>query len=418
LNLWNIYIEMKTFDIPVKYKSPVISRIKETRRAKDKLKRDFKPTVLEFEKVSVLIARHFGFCYGVENAVEIAYRTIQEHRDKRVFLLSEMIHNPDVNADLQAEGVKFLMDTQGNRLVDFNTLTPEDIVIVPAFGTTIEIQKDLSAKGIDPYKYDTTCPFVEKVWNRANQIGERGYTVVVHGKPKHEETRATFSHSNASANTVVIKDIHEARELTQFIRKEKPAAEFYERFAGRYSEGFDPERHLEKLGVVNQTTMLATETQEIANYLKEELVKYYNLDEVSLPQYFASTKDTLCYATNDNQDATLALLREEADLAIVVGGYNSSNTSHLVELLEEKVPTYFIKSASGILSEREILHFHAGHEKVSVNFLGEKESPRIILTCGASCPDAVVEEVLVRLLELFGEAGNLEASLEKSLSKF
>lgn len=409
---------MKTFDIPVKYKSPVITQIKETRRAKDKLKRDFKPTVLDFERVSILIARHFGFCYGVENAVEIAYRTVEENRDKRVFLLSEMIHNPDVNADLLEEGVQFLMDTQGNRLIDFDTLTAEDIVIVPAFGTTLEIQAELSARGIDPYRYDTTCPFVEKVWNRANQIGDRGYTVVVHGKPKHEETRATFSHSTSAANTLVIKDIQEARDLAAFVRKERPVEAFYAQFAGRYSEGFDPEQHLERLGVVNQTTMLATETQEIANFLKEVLVETYGLDEQTVAQHFASTKDTLCYATNDNQDATLALLNEEVDLAIVVGGYNSSNTSHLVELLEEKVPTYFIKSASGIRSGQEIVHFHGGREQSSTEFLSDAPHPRIILTCGASCPDAVVEEVLVRLLDLFGERDNLQEVLEKSLAKF
>lgn len=411
---------MKTFDIPVKYKSPVISVIKETRRTKDKLKRNFKPTVLEFDRLTILIARHFGFCYGVENAVEIAYRTLNENRGKRVFLLSEMIHNPDVNADLLSEGVQFLMDTKGNRLVDFKALNPEDIVIVPAFGTTLEIQAELSSRGIDPYGYDTTCPFVEKVWNRANQIGERGYTVVVHGKPNHEETRATFSHSTSRANTVVIKDIEEARELACYIRKEKSKDEFYQRFQGRYSEGFDPDEHLVKLGVVNQTTMLASETQEIANYLKEELVRFYHLEESNVSQHFASTKDTLCYATNDNQDATYALMEEESDLAIVVGGYNSSNTTHLVELLEQKIPAYFIKSAAGILSERQIVHFdiHQGKEILSEDYLPEVSRPRIILTCGASCPDAVVEEVLTRLLDLFREKKNLEDVLEKSLVNF
>lgn len=411
---------MKTFDIPVKYKSPVISVIKETRRTKDKLKRNFKPTVLEFERLTILIARHFGFCYGVENAVEIAYRTLNENRGKRVFLLSEMIHNPDVNADLLSEGVQFLMDTKGSRLVDFAALNSEDIVIVPAFGTTLEIQAELSSRGIDPYRYDTTCPFVEKVWNRANQIGERGYSVVVHGKPNHEETRATFSHSTSQANTVVIKDIEEARELACYIRKEKPKEEFYRRFEGRYSTGFDPELHLVKLGVVNQTTMLASETQEIANYLKEELVRFYQLDDSSVSLHFASTKDTLCYATNDNQDATYALMQEEADLAIVVGGYNSSNTTHLVELLEQRIPTYFIKSAAGIVSDREIIHFdiHAGKEVLSRDYLSEISKPKIILTCGASCPDAVVEEVLTRLLDLFQEKKNLEGVLEKSLVNF
>lgn len=411
---------MKTFDIPVKYKSPVISRIKETRRAKDKLKRNFKPTVLAFGNITVLIARHFGFCYGVENAVEIAYKTLAENPEKRVFLLSEMIHNPEVNADLLSEGVSFLMDTKGNRLVDFDTLKTEDIVIVPAFGTTLEIQSELSSKGIDPYRYDTTCPFVEKVWNRANQIGERDYTVVIHGKPNHEETRATFSHSTSKANTVVIKDIKEAEELAKYIRKEKTRDEFYRQFENRFSAGFDPYIHLEKLGVVNQTTMLASETQEIANYLKEELIRFYNLNDENLAAHFASTKDTLCYATNDNQDATYALMQEETDLAIVVGGYNSSNTTHLVELLEQKVPTYFIKSAASLISGNEILHFdiHTGKELVSKNFLPEEPNPKIILTCGASCPDAVVEAVLRRLLKLFQEEKNLETIMEKSLEEF
>jgi 4-hydroxy-3-methylbut-2-enyl diphosphate reductase len=411
---------MKTFNIPVKYKSSVISQIKEARRVKDKLKRNFEPTILEFNSVSVLISRHFGFCYGVENAVEIAYRTLLENPDNRVFLLSEMIHNPDVNADLLSEGVKFLMDTKGNRLIDFDSLNPEDIVIVPAFGTTIEIQSELESRGIDPYKYDTTCPFVEKVWNRSNQIGERGYSVVVHGKPNHEETRATFSHSTSKANTVVIKDIHEAYELAKYIRKEKTKEEFYIQFAGRFSEGFNPEVHLEKLGVVNQTTMLATETQEIANYLKNELVELYKLSDDTVSAHFASTKDTLCYATNDNQDATYALMKQEADLAIVVGGYNSSNTTHLVELLEEKFPTYFIKSAEGIVSDQEILHFdiHQGKEVLTRNYLTKSAPQKIILTCGASCPDAVVEDVLNTLLGLFGEEINLQESIIKSLENF
>lgn len=409
---------MKTFDIPTKYKSSIISKIKETRRAKDKLKKDFSPTVLEFDSLTILIARHFGFCYGVENAVEIAYRTLKENPNKKVYLLSEMIHNPDVNADLISEGVQFLMDTKGNRMVDFKSLSKEDIVIVPAFGTTIEIQEELTQLGIDPYQYDTTCPFVEKVWNRANQIGERGYTVIVHGKPNHEETRATFSHSNSKAQTLVIKDIKEAQELAKYIRKEKSKEEFYTFFEGRHSDGFDPEIHLQKMGVVNQTTMLASETQEIANFLKAELIAFQKLD--ATPENFASTKDTLCYATNDNQDATYALMEENADLAIVVGGYNSSNTTHLVELLEQKMPTYFINSAESFLEKNRVSHYdiHKGQIVETENYLHLKENPKIILTCGASCPDAIVEDVLRKILEQFDENQNIENVLEKTLLKF
>ena len=405
---------MKSFDIPQIYKSSIISKIKEKRRQRDKLKKDFSPTVLNFENVQILIARHFGFCYGVENAVEIAYKALEENIGKRIFLLSEMIHNPEVNADLLSRGVKFLMDTKGNQIIGFDSLTPEDVVIVPAFGTTIEIQKELEKRGIDPYKFDTTCPFVEKVWNRAAQIGERGYTIVIHGKPNHEETRATFSHSMEKTPTVVVKDILDAQKLAFYIRKEKTSSEFYAEFEGKYSEGFDPEKDLERLGVVNQTTMLASETQEIANFLKEEIAKFRNLNEIQIQTYFPNTRDTLCYATNDNQDATYELLNQNADLAIVVGGYNSSNTTHLVELLEKKVSTYFVQSHEKLISKEVINHFdiHAGEEIETDGYFGEAEKPKIILTCGASCPDAIVEAVLRKMLDFFGEEENLESVVD------
>jgi 4-hydroxy-3-methylbut-2-en-1-yl diphosphate reductase len=408
------YIFMKTFDIPEIYKSNLIGKIKEQRRVKDKLKKDFSPSVFDFGKVEILLARHFGFCYGVENAVEIAYKTINENEGKRVFLLSEMIHNPDVNADLLSRGVRFLMDTKGNSIIDFSELTPEDAVIVPAFGTTIEIQNKLSALGIDPYKYDTTCPFVEKVWNRAGQIGERGYSVIVHGKPNHEETRATFSHSKEGSATVIIEDMKEAEVLAEFITGKREATTFFEVFEGRYSDGFDPSKDLQRFGVVNQTTMLATETQAIADYLKQVLIDYKNLSEEQVPAYFASTRDTLCYATNDNQDATYALLKADADIAIVVGGYNSSNTSHLVELLEKQMPTFFIQSQDKLISKTEILHFdiHQKKEIVSTDVFSGTDKKRIILTCGASCPDAVVESVLLKLLSFY----EVELNEEKVLS--
>ena len=395
---------MKKFDIPAFYKSDSIGKIKELRRLKDKLKRDFTPTFLDFGTVHIYLARHFGFCYGVENAVEIAYRTLDENPDKRIYLLSEMIHNPDVNADLLSRGVKFLMDTAGNKLADWNELTKEDVVIVPAFGTTLELQEQLNQLGIDPYKYDTTCPFVEKVWNRAAQIGERGYTVIVHGKPNHEETRATFSHSEVKTPTVVVKDLKQAMQLAKYIKKEVDLAQFFEEFAGQYSEGFDPAIDLEKIGVVNQTTMLASETQEISDYLKREISAYYNLAEADAEQRFANTRDTLCYATNDNQQATYALLQTPADLAVVVGGYNSSNTSHLVELCERKLQTYFIKSAESLHKDGSITHYdlHKKEEKTTSDFLNTtSEVPRILLTSGASCPDTIMAEVLESLVGYF-----------------
>jgi 4-hydroxy-3-methylbut-2-enyl diphosphate reductase len=321
-----------------------------------------------------------------------------------------MIHNPEVNADLLSRGVKFLMDTKGNKLEAFADLKADDIVVVPAFGTTIELQNELSALGIDSYKYDTTCPFVEKVWNRAQQIGERGYSVIVHGKPNHEETRATFSHSQEKSPTVVVEDMSEAKLLAAYIRKEKSSNDFFREFEGRFSEGFNPDKDLEKFGVVNQTTMLATETQDIANYLKGELIKAKNLSELQVPAYFASTRDTLCYATNDNQDATYALMNETADLAIVVGGYNSSNTTHLVELLETTVPTYFIQTEANLLSADCVSHFdiHLHEEKQSLGVFNFDKKPTIVLTCGASCPDAVVEAVLRKIVGFFEENTDFE----------
>jgi 4-hydroxy-3-methylbut-2-en-1-yl diphosphate reductase len=394
---------MKTFEIPEIYKSNFIGKIKEQRRLKDKLKKDFSPTRLDFGKLEILIARHFGFCYGVENAVEIAYKTLEENKDKRIFLLSEMIHNPDVNNDLLSRGVKFLMDTEGNRLINFDQLTAKDIVIVPAFGTTIELQNELKALGIDPYQYDTTCPFVEKVWNRAAQIGERGYTIIVHGKPSHEETRATFSHSQQKAKTLIINDMAEAIVLAKYIKKELSSESFFKTFEGRYSQGFNPEFDLDKFGVVNQTTMLAAETQAIADFLKQTIVEAKKLDADLTQNHFASTRDTLCYATNDNQDATYELLKNKADIAIVVGGYNSSNTQHLVELLEQKLPTYFINSAQKLMDKDNVSHFdlHKKLEKITLNYLPKNIKPRIILTCGASCPDSIVETVLLKLLSFY-----------------
>ena len=213
--------------------------------------------------MQILLARHFGFCYGVENAIDIAFKTIEANEGKRIFLLSEMIHNPQVNADLKALGVQFLQDTYGKQVIPFEEITGDDVVIIPAFGTTLEIQHLLQEKGIHTEQYDTTCPFVRKVWNRSEQIAEKGYSIVVHGKPKHEETRATFSHASSNTPTVVVNDMKEAIALAQYITHQKPAAEFYTEFAGRYSPGFDAEKDLQRIGVVNQTTQLATDTQAI-----------------------------------------------------------------------------------------------------------------------------------------------------------
>ena len=394
---------MKQFTIPFTYRSPLISAIKEKRKQDDRMKKDFRPTLLDFGDLRIYLARHFGFCYGVENAIEIAFRTIDQNPGKRIFLLSEMIHNPKVNADLVERGVRFLQDTSGKQLIPFEYLRSDDIVIIPAFGTTIAIEDTLRSIGISIEKYNTTCPFVEKVWNRSEQIAEKEYTVVVHGKPTHEETRATFSHAAIHTATVIVYDMKEAEMLAEYIRGHAEPDSFYERFRGRYSDGFDIGRHLQRIGVVNQTTMLASDTQAIADHLRSVMMETYNLTQDTIAERFADTRDTLCYATNDNQSAVYGMLEEDADLAIVVGGYKSSNTSHLVELCENKLPTYYIDSAERLLSENEIRHFdfHRKEEKTSTGYLPEKKPVTVLMTSGASCPDAVVEDVITRLASFY-----------------
>ncbi|MBN8667608.1 MAG: 4-hydroxy-3-methylbut-2-enyl diphosphate reductase [Chitinophagales bacterium] len=394
---------MKSFEIPEMYRSPLITAVKQKRKEEDKLKKDFTPTLLDFGNLRIHLARHFGFCYGVENAIEIAFRTIAENPDKRIFLLSEMIHNPQVNADLQSYGITFMQDTYGKQLIPFESLTADDIVVIPAFGTTLEIEEKLRGIGIQIEKYNTTCPFVEKVWNRSEQIARKDYTIVIHGKPRHEETRATFSHASFYAASVVVKDMGQAIELGKYISGEKDPAQFYQEFEGQYSSGFKVERDLQKIGVVNQTTMLASDTQAIADHLKQVMIATYQPAPDQVSSRFADTRDTLCYATNDNQSAVYGMLETKADLAIVVGGYNSSNTSHLVELCEEKLPTYFIRDESKLLSKEEIEHFDFHHklEKTTTNYLPEKEPVDILITSGASCPDAIVERVINRLRSLF-----------------
>jgi 4-hydroxy-3-methylbut-2-enyl diphosphate reductase len=376
-------------------------------------KQDFSPTLLDFGPVQFYLARHFGFCYGVENAIEISYKAIEENRDKRVFLLSQMIHNQEVNNDLQSRGIKFIMDTDGRQFIPWSELKKDDIVIIPAFGTTVEIENHLSQQGLEVHKYNTTCPFVEKVWNRSEKLSLDNYTIIIHGKPKHEETRATFSHSAQRGPSLVVRDMDDAKSLGQFICGQTSGDEILKEFTGKYTEGFDPARDLQRIGVVNQTTMLATETQAIADYLRQMMIERYGIENIS--NHFADTRDTLCYATNDNQDATYKLLETGADLALVVGGYNSSNTSHIVELCERKFPTYFINSDEEIISRNEIHHFNFHQKKkvVTKNFIPEKNPVKIVLTSGASCPDTLVDRVLLRVLSFFQNPKPVEKLLQE-----
>lgn len=405
----------RAFKVPLFYRSPIISVIKKARQGIDPRKRDLAPSVLDFGPVRFKIARHFGFCYGVENAIEIAYRALEENPGKRTFLLSEIIHNPHVNADLRDRGVQFLCETSGEQLIPFDELTPADIVIVPAFGTTMEIQDELNRRGIEPYAYNTTCPFVEKVWKKSQEIGRENYTIVVHGKRYHEETQATFSHAKAEAPVVVVLNLAEAKNLAKVIRGEASREFFFACFTDGYSAGFNPDRHLQRIGVVNQTTMLATETQAIVDLLRQAMVDRYGEEHIN--EHFADTKDTLCYATKENQDATLALIEAGGDLALVVGGYNSSNTSHLVELCEQEVPTYFVCDADEMISPTRIRHLdiHAKTMCETLDWLPMRapdDSPvDIVLTAGASCPDAQLDEVLRKVVSWFPEARSIDGVL-------
>jgi len=402
---------MKKFKVPNIYKSDLINAIKTRRKEEDRLKKDFSPTLLDLGAVQIYLARHFGFCYGVENAIEIAFNTVEENPGKRIFLLSEMIHNPQVNADLEAMGIQFLQDTYGKQIIPFDEIKGNDIVLIPAFGTTLEIEDRLRQKGIAVERYNTTCPFVEKVWNRSQQVADKGYSIIIHGKPKHEETRATFSHAASFAPSVIINDMKDARLLAKYITKEKPAAEFESDFKGRYSEGFNVETDLERIGVVNQTTQLASETQMIADFIKQTITEHFGLTDQTISSRFADTRDTLCYATNDNQTAVSAMLQTPADIAIVIGGYNSSNTSHLVELCEKQLPTYFINSAENIVDRKtiETCNWRTKEVREVLNYLPDIKPIKILITSGASCPDILVEEVIDRIATLYKVDNEMKA---------
>ena len=387
----------RVFDIPSFYRSDIATNLKTDRREADPRKLDISPSIVKKGNVTFKIARHFGFCFGVENAIETAFKAINENPNKRLFLLSEMIHNPKVNQDLKSRNVQFLRTPEGKEIIPFSELTPNDIVIIPAFGTTRELVLEIKNLGIDPTLYDATCPFVEKVWNRSKQLGEKGFSVIIHGKYYHEETKATFSHAMSAAPSVIVRNMEEAKMLSYFINGEKPFEEFYNLFAGKFSVDFNPSKHLSKVGVVNQTTMLANETREISQYFKDVMTKKYGEDEIK--NHFADTKDTLCYATQENQEAVQELVKTGGDVAIVVGGYNSSNTTHLAAICRRYLPTFHIDSAEEIINSENIyaLSTATNERELFANWLPIKNNIEVLITAGASSPDSVVDEVIARI---------------------
>lgn len=408
----------KKFDqVPNHYAGPIIQHIKDFRLEHGR--RSIVPTSLQVGQMQLLIPRHFGFCFGVERAIHMAFSTLEKHPDKRTYLVSEIIHNPLVNKELKERGVDFVYDTQGRRLVAEGELGNDDIVLIPAFGTTLQVEDSLRASGIDidgdSYRedYDTTCPFVSKVWKRGEALGREGYTIIVHGKYKHEETQATHSHTQEHAKTLVVLDCDEAEKVASFIVGETSTEEFCAHFSEKWSEGFNPECDLERVAVVNQTTMLAAETQRVTAILKAAMEQRYGSEQIEY--HCADTNDTLCYATNQNQNATHALLQSGADIALIVGGYNSSNTAHLVEICSEVMPSFLITNSDELLSTERIRHFDIEQRKVveSDGWLPSRKAVRMIVTSGASCPDILMNQVVERIVTLCGyDRTDIEAGLD------
>ncbi|MFK7922177.1 MAG: 4-hydroxy-3-methylbut-2-enyl diphosphate reductase [Bacteroidia bacterium] len=392
------------------YRSQLLGKLKQIRPEGDRLT----PIELNFGPIRFMVARHFGFCKGVENAIEVAYETLEKHQNRRVFMISELIHNSFVNADLQERGLRFIKTAKGEQLIPWEEIRADDVVITPAFGASVEDIARLQTIGVDFQQWNATCRFVENVWFRAKELGEQGYTVIIHGKFRHEETQATFSHSRVFTPTVVVKDMAESQILSDIILGRRSIADFEQYFSERATPDFDPSKDLEKIAVVNQTTMLATETAAISAHFAQIMEERFGPAERE--DRVANTRDTLCYATKNNQSATTKLLEEQADLAIVIGGHNSSNTSHLVELCEEKLPTYFIESESDILSAEKIRHyaFREAEEQVIAGYLPNKESLTVLITSGASCPDAIVEKVLDRLISFFPRSKTILELMEET----
>ncbi len=309
--------------------------------------------ILSSGDLTIKLAKEFGFCYGVERAIDLAYAARRAYPEKRIFLLGEIIHNPEVNDQIRRMGIVTIASKPRDE--EINQLRPEDIVILPAFGTEVATRKKLEAKGCQ--FVDTTCGDVMSVWKRVRQYSKDGVTSIIHGKAWHEETMATSSQARASGNGhyLVIFTLAEADYVCSYIVNGGNKAEFLTKFARGHSEGFDPDLHLKAIGVANQTTMLRGETEEVQRRLKAAMAQKYGEENLAAQFRFF---DTICGATQDRQDALEKLLRDPLDLLLVIGGYNSSNTSHLAEMGEAKLPTFFIKNAAKMVSEKLIVHYH------------------------------------------------------------
>ena len=374
------------------------------------------PVTLDFGAVRYVIPSHFGFCLGVRNAIERAYETLAENPGRRVFMLSELIHNPFVNEDLLRRGLRYLQTDKGvPYTIDgtpdsaelWATLTPDDIVIIPAFGATDDDKRRLVRKGIAVSQYDATCMLVEKVWKAARAYGRDGFTVIIHGKSEHEETKATFSNTLRYAPAVIVRNLEETRRLGEIIASDEPAirARFYEIFAGKHTPGFDASRDLARVAVVNQTTLLMNETLEIIEHLRDVYRGKFS-DDTRVGG--TSRRDTLCYATQVNQDALSRALAEPLDAAFVIGGKNSSNTYQLFRLCEQKLgaKAFFIQSEANIISRDAVEHYvyvggGAGRTEARALWPDVQSPKRVLITGGASCPDGIIQQVMTRINSFF-----------------
>ena len=351
-------------------------------------------------RLTVKLAKEFGFCYGVERAIDLAYAARKVFPAQPIYILGEIIHNPEVNDQIRAMGIKFLSGKE--KEADVSDLKQDDVVIIPAFGAETSMMQQLQAKGCQ--LVDTTCGDVLSVWKRVGKYATDSMTSIIHGKAWHEETKATSSRATASGrgHYLVVLTLDETDYVCRYIVHGGNKQEFLERFKGSYSLGFDPDVHLRAIGVANQTTMLRGETEEVQRRLKEAMSQRYGAEE--LDQHFRFF-DTICGATQDRQDALQKLFAEPLDLLLVIGGYNSSNTSHLAEMGEAKLPTYFVKNASKLVSDREIVHYdlHKHTEIISHDWF-PPDKRTVGVTAGASCPNNLIEDVIRKLFELRGVA--------------
>ncbi len=353
---------------------------------------------------TVLLAEQFGFCYGVERAIDLAYASRRVFPESRIFLIGEIIHNPDVNRHLREMDIVSLPWQELD--ASYNDLTEDDVVIVPAFGAPTVFMDKVEERGC--YVVDTTCGDVMKVWRRVRGYAKDGVTSIIHGKSNHEETRATASRAlgeNGDGNYLIVLTLGDVDYVCDFIRSGGDKAAFMERFQGEHSVGFDPEIHLRQIGVANQTTMLKSETEEIQRRLRKAAIDRDG-NEAAFQMF-----DTICGATQERQDALFEMLRKPMDLLLVVGGYNSSNTAHLVEIAEPELPTFFIRGASCIKSLEEIVHYDLHHrEERSSDYsrlFSEERQVTVGITAGASCPNNLIEETLVKIFALRGVSREL-----------